>query len=230
MGIAGGRGDLLTLIRIYFGFFAEFRDSELKYLKWRKYLDALCVYFWATTPVLISILTFLTYIALGNQLTAATVFTSIALLNMLIAPLNAFPWVLNGLAEAWVSLKRIQKLLDVSLSLTQLNRINSLADLFQLPDMDPDSYYDQNLAKNPNVDVVVKHGEFTWDKALTTEEKQKLHAIRKKALKDKGRGKRSINNSDSSPEHEPDQAHQFYLSNINFTVNKVRTKIRRFFF
>ncbi|KAK9745777.1 ABC transporter [Popillia japonica] len=120
---------------------------------------------------------------------------------MLIAPLNAFPWVLNGLAEAWVSLKRIQKLLD-------------------LPDMDPDSYYDQNLAKNPNVDVVVKHGEFTWDKALTTEEKQKLHAIRKKALKDKGRGKRSINNSDSSPEHEPDQAHQFYLSNINFTVNK----------
>lgn len=96
-------------------FFTEFRDSELKYLKWRKYLDALCVYFWATTPVLISILTFVTYIALGNQLTAATVFTSIALLNMLIAPLNAFPWVLNGLTEAWVSLKRIQRLLDVSL-------------------------------------------------------------------------------------------------------------------
>jgi ABC-type multidrug transport system fused ATPase/permease subunit len=41
------------------------------------------------------------------------VFTSIALLNMLIAPLNAFPWVLNGLTEAWVSLKRIQRLLEV---------------------------------------------------------------------------------------------------------------------
>lgn len=39
----------------------------------RKYLDALCVYFWATTPVLISILTFTTYVGLGHHLTAAKV-------------------------------------------------------------------------------------------------------------------------------------------------------------
>ena len=38
-----------------------------------KYLDALCVYFWATTPVLISIMTFFTYVLLGNTLTAAKV-------------------------------------------------------------------------------------------------------------------------------------------------------------
>lgn len=79
----------------------------------RKYLDALCVYFWATTPVLISILTFSTYVLLGNKLNAKTVFTSMALLNMLIGPLNAFPWVLNGLTEAWVSVKRVQRMLDV---------------------------------------------------------------------------------------------------------------------
>jgi ATP-binding cassette, subfamily C (CFTR/MRP), member 10 len=42
------------------------------------------------------------------------VFTTVALINMLIAPLNAFPWVLNGITEAWVSIKRIQKFLDVS--------------------------------------------------------------------------------------------------------------------
>lgn len=47
-------------------------------------------------------------------MTAATTFASIALLNMLIAPLNAFPWVLNGLIEAWISLKRVQSYLDVS--------------------------------------------------------------------------------------------------------------------
>ena len=39
----------------------------------RKYLDAWCVYFWATTPVLISILTFTTYSLMGNKLTAAKV-------------------------------------------------------------------------------------------------------------------------------------------------------------
>ncbi|PSN57205.1 hypothetical protein C0J52_05033 [Blattella germanica] len=76
----------------FVGKIGKLRDMELKYLSGRKYLDALCVYFWATTPVLISIFTFVTY-----------VFTSIALLNMLISPLNAFPWVLNGLTEAWVS-------------------------------------------------------------------------------------------------------------------------------
>ena len=51
----------------------ELRDAELKSLKGRKYLDALCVYFWATTPVLISILTFTTYALLGHKLTAAKV-------------------------------------------------------------------------------------------------------------------------------------------------------------
>lgn len=41
------------------------------------------------------------------------VFTSMALLHMLITPLNAFPWILNGVTEAWVSLKRIQRLIEV---------------------------------------------------------------------------------------------------------------------
>lgn len=42
------------------------------------------------------------------------VFTSLALLNMLIGPLNAFPWVLNGIVEAWVSLKRVDSFLQVT--------------------------------------------------------------------------------------------------------------------
>lgn len=77
-------------------------------------MDALCVYFWATTPVLMCLLTFGVSVLMGNTLTAASTFTSVALLNMLIGPLNAFPWVLNGLTEAWVSLKRVQILFDVS--------------------------------------------------------------------------------------------------------------------
>ncbi len=40
-------------------------------------------------------------------------FTTLALVNILIRPLNAFPWVLNGLVEAGVSLKRLQSFLDV---------------------------------------------------------------------------------------------------------------------
>jgi len=54
-------------------FFSDYRKLEVLNLKKRKYLDALCVYFWATTPVTISMLTFSTYIFLGGQLTASKV-------------------------------------------------------------------------------------------------------------------------------------------------------------
>ncbi|KAK1885150.1 Multidrug resistance-associated protein 7 [Dissostichus eleginoides] len=68
------------------------RKEALSHLKALKYLDAMCVYTWAALPVVISILTFLSYTLLGPQLTAAKVFTTLALEGMLILPLNAFPW------------------------------------------------------------------------------------------------------------------------------------------
>lgn len=57
----------------YYMLFLDYRKPEVVNLKKRKYLDALCVYFWATTPVTISMLTFSTYIFLGGQLTASKV-------------------------------------------------------------------------------------------------------------------------------------------------------------
>lgn len=53
--------------------FLGYRKPEVVNLKKRKYLDALCVYFWATTPVTISMFTFSTYIFLGGQLTPSKV-------------------------------------------------------------------------------------------------------------------------------------------------------------
>ena len=89
----------------------KIRKSELKQLAGRKYMDAICVFLWAVMPVLISVSTFATYVLMGGQLTAAKVFTSIALFQMLTGPINAFPWVLNGCVEAWVSIKRISTFL-----------------------------------------------------------------------------------------------------------------------
>ncbi|CAB3365957.1 Hypothetical predicted protein [Cloeon dipterum] len=129
----------------------KLRNEELKHLKGRKYLDALCVYFWATTPVLISILTFTTYALMGNKLTAAKVFTTIALLNMLIAPLNAFPWVLNGLTEAWVSIKRVQRLLLI-------------------PDVDLANFYASfNDFESQRTDVTVIGANFEWGNSAEDE-------------------------------------------------------------
>lgn len=89
------------------------RKLEMAALTKQKYLDALCVFFWAITPTIIKLLTFATSTVVGQPLTAATAFASVALLNMLIGPLNAFPWFMNGLVEAYVSLKRVQSYIDV---------------------------------------------------------------------------------------------------------------------
>lgn len=119
------------------------RNRELGYLRQRKYLDAVCVFFWVTTPVLVSVLTFVTYALLGHKLTAAKVFTCLALFTLLKVPLNAFPWVLNGLMEAWVSLKRTQQFLD-------------------LPDFEPGTYYADSAGTGDSVAAKITSGVFHW--------------------------------------------------------------------
>ncbi|NXF04724.1 MRP7 protein, partial [Smithornis capensis] len=89
------------------------RAKELQKLRAMNYLDAVCVYMWAALPVVMSIAIFVTYVLLGHQLTATKVFTALALVGMLILPLNSLPWVLNGILEAKVSLDRIQRFLEL---------------------------------------------------------------------------------------------------------------------
>ncbi|PNT76346.1 hypothetical protein BRADI_1g47277v3 [Brachypodium distachyon] len=87
------------------------RELEMKHLATRKYLDAWCVYFWATTPTLFSLFTFSIFAIMGHSLDAATVFTCVALFNTLISPLNSFPWVINGMIDAVISSRRLDNYL-----------------------------------------------------------------------------------------------------------------------
>ncbi|XP_053672965.1 ATP-binding cassette sub-family C member 10 [Anopheles nili] len=140
------------------------RDEELSYLAKRKYLDALCVYFWATTPVLMCLFTFGASILLGSRLTASSTYTSVALLNMLIGPLNAFPWVINGLTEAWVSLQRVQELLDLpNVNLTEYYRPLTMSDA---------SY--ANSSKSPVV-LAIKNGDFEFEVKRSRKELKLVH-------------------------------------------------------
>ncbi|KAK2817485.1 hypothetical protein Q5P01_025676 [Channa striata] len=122
---------------------ADCRKQELSHLKAIKYLDAMCVYTWAALPVVISILTFITYVLLGHQLTAAKVFTTLALVGMLIFPLNSFPWVLNGILEAKVSLERIQR-------------------FFKLSNKDALAYYALVSPEDGRTSVLLSRGTFSW--------------------------------------------------------------------
>ncbi|XP_040286793.1 ATP-binding cassette sub-family C member 10-like [Bufo bufo] len=120
------------------------RARELRSLRAIKLLDAVCVYLWAALPVLISIITFITYVLLGHQLTAAKVFTSLALVGMLILPLNNFPWVLNGVLEAKVSLERVESFLG-------------------LPEQDMLRYYRVEApSRNGRLAVEMRNATFSW--------------------------------------------------------------------
>ncbi|MBZ3870188.1 Multidrug resistance-associated protein 7 [Sciurus carolinensis] len=128
-----------------------YRARELGRLRVIKYLDAACVYLWAALPVVIAIIIFITYVLMGHQLTATKVFTALALVRMLIFPLNNFPWVINGLLEAKVSLVRIQHFLD-------------------LPNHNPQMYYSSDPPVRPSTVLELHEALFSWDPVGTSQE------------------------------------------------------------
>ncbi|NXX28875.1 MRP7 protein, partial [Nicator chloris] len=119
------------------------RAKELQKSRTIGYLDALCVYLWAALPVVVSIAIFLTYVLLGHQLTATKVFTALALVGMLILPLNSFPWVLNAILEAKVSLDRIQQ-------------------FFELMDQDLEAYYALDSPSDTATAMEMRCAAFSW--------------------------------------------------------------------
>ncbi|KAB7504946.1 Multidrug resistance-associated protein 7 [Armadillidium nasatum] len=132
------------------------RFGEVEALAGRKYLDAGCVFFWASSPVLIPIVTFVVYAFLGNVMEPAKIFTAVALFSMLITPLNAFPWVINGLVEAWISLKRVERLLLIK-------------------DFSFNEYYTvipEGGYQDANVQIVIVDGTFSW-KSNNTSDKER---------------------------------------------------------
>ncbi|XP_039710107.1 ATP-binding cassette sub-family C member 10 isoform X1 [Pteropus medius] len=139
------------------------RARELGRLWVIKYLDAACVYLWAALPVIISIVIFITYVLMGHQLTATKVFTALALVRMLILPLNNFPWVINGLLEAKVSLDRIQRFLD-------------------LPNQNPKAYYSQDPPTEPSTVLELHEALFSWDPVGTSQETFISHLEVKKGV------------------------------------------------
>ncbi|CAK1601027.1 unnamed protein product [Parnassius mnemosyne] len=179
---------------------SEARSKELYFLRGRKYLDAICVVLWATTPVLVAALTLGTHALRGKALGAPMVFTTVALINMLIAPLNAFPWVLNGITEAWVSIKRIQKLLD-------------------LPDMESDRYYDR---VNTNCDedkiIIFKNASFAWTKASPRKQLEPKTTKKNKGKSNKNLSKRNVQRKDSTADLHTQEP--FMLRDISLEIGK----------
>ena len=64
---------MLGLEKIIFDISNKQRVGELRYLAIRKYLDAACVFLWASTPIIVPYATFSLTALMGRHLSAAEV-------------------------------------------------------------------------------------------------------------------------------------------------------------
>lgn len=150
---------LLAWVSVYLDKMAGFRQQEMGRLAVRKYLDALCVFFWASTPVIVQTSVFATVIFLGHDITAANAFTAISLLDRLIFPMNYFPWIINGFLEARVSALRIREFL-----FSAANDLDAYYNYTPPALMPPRSVRDQ--ASDPvKLAAVITNGVFEWKSA-----------------------------------------------------------------
>lgn len=166
-------------------------------------------------PVFASMLAFITYSLTDHGLSAARVFSSLALFNSLRMPLNLLPLVLGQVTDAQTALHRIQEFL---LSEEQKD----------------DIIWDENMEDA----VEVQHASFTWERSATQDkerpgtfqtkgelltakkaEKQKEKA-QKKADKAAKKNRQSSTGSKDDLSSETTEAEPFKLHDIDFTVGR----------
>jgi ABC-type multidrug transport system fused ATPase/permease subunit len=147
------------------------RAEEVRWLARIKNLDAGCVFLWASSQLLLSSATFALAAAVGMELTPARVFTTLALLGALIAPLNALPWVVNGAVEAAVSVRRLQSFFSLperraAWAYDDLRAAEAVAALSRawLPERLP--------AAPPGVAIALERASFAWGDAAAAAEEE----------------------------------------------------------
>ncbi|KAK8792333.1 hypothetical protein WA158_001868 [Blastocystis sp. Blastoise] len=89
----------------------EARKEELRLLKIYAFLQTLHSTIWQSTNIIVSVVTFGIFALLDGDLTVSTAFTCISCFNIIRAPINIVPSVINNIIESNVSLKRMEDFL-----------------------------------------------------------------------------------------------------------------------
>ncbi|KAJ7468712.1 hypothetical protein FB451DRAFT_1560403 [Mycena latifolia] len=83
------------------------REEELKWMVKIRLNTVMFHGLWSFAPISLSLISFFTYVWLGNELTVGKAFTAIALFNMIRSPLNTVPTYIIYVIQARVALNRI---------------------------------------------------------------------------------------------------------------------------
>ena len=88
------------------------REKELSWMVKSRINSVLFSAIWTLAPILVSVVSFASYIWFGNQLTVSVAFTAISLFAMVRAPLNVIPTWIVFMMQTKVALDRIQGYID----------------------------------------------------------------------------------------------------------------------
>ncbi|KZS94266.1 hypothetical protein SISNIDRAFT_454002 [Sistotremastrum niveocremeum HHB9708] len=187
----------------------EKRKVELRWMV-KARLNSIVFYLvWTLVPVTVSVSSFLVYVLLGNQLTIAKAFTSIALFGMLRNPLTVIPAYCMAMLQSYVSIKRIDTFLNEPEVDEQVSSLKK--DALSPPDNANGSGSDHDASP-----LGIQNGTFRWN---SVEDKKK------ESPKDDGKKKASNGSNGTEPEPVPSAAveenngttedHQFELRDIN---------------
>ena len=150
------------------------RKKELSWMVKSRINSVLFSAIWTLAPILVSVVSFASYIWVGNQLTVSVAFTAISLFAMVRAPLNVIPTWIVFMMQTKVALDRIQGYLDDD---EVDGQVSSLKE-------------DSEVHRNKEGLGIVK-GSFKWNE------------VQEKGSKGKGKGTQSTTSnaeSDGTPE------------------------------
>jgi len=143
------------------------RKKELSWMVKSRINSILFSAIWTLAPILVSVVSFASYIWLGNRLTVSVAFTAISLFSMVRAPLNVIPTWIVFMMQTKVALDRIQGYIDED---EVDGQVSSLKE-------DLEGRSDEGLG-------IIK-GSFKWNE------------VEEKDNKDKGKIKSSVSNAES---------------------------------
>lgn len=154
--------DLLSTIRFvkYYAWEGDFlqrlasiRKKEIAGIRWLLAIRNLLNTFGNTTPVLAAIVAFIVYFKTQNNLSPASVFSSLSLFNQLRMPLMFVPFTLAMIADALQSIDRIEEFLEAE-----------------------DCPVEEASPKSTHISIHMKDASFTWEQSTPPEPNERLRA------------------------------------------------------
>lgn len=102
----------------------DYRAREVSRVKYLNIWTAVLMGIANTIPVFASVISFIVFVSVGNELSAPIIFPALSLFTMMRFPLIIFPNVIRGYAETKIAMKRLSDYLNAS-ELTDGDLINT---------------------------------------------------------------------------------------------------------